>query len=394
MKSKHLYFLFLSLIISACSSRSGTDQLIDDNLQLAVQQYKYMGTLLPDGKLPKTYSGDTLITSGSDWWCSGFYPGALWYLYEYSNDESLKAEAIRSTGLLEKEQYNTSTHDLGFMLFCSYGNGYRLTQNPAYKEILLKGSASLCSRYNPVTGCIRSWSWGRWQFPVIIDNMMNLEMLTWAGRVSGDSTFHNIAVSHADKTMDNHFRPDYSCYHVVDYDTLTGVKIGGCTWQGHADSSAWARGQSWALYGYTMMFRETNKENYLAQACRIADFLLNHPYLPADKIPYWDYDAPDIPEAKRDVSAATIMASALVELSQYAKGEQSKNYLNTATTIISNLSTPAYRAEAGTNGGFILKHSVGGLPFNSEVDVPLTYADYYFIEALMRLRNLVMSDKR
>ncbi len=388
MKTKILCFLFLSFIISACSSRSGMDQLIDENMQLAMQQYKYMSTLLPDGKLPTTYSNDTLRTSGSGWWCSGFYPGTLWYLYEYSNDKSLKAEAIRSTGLLEKEQYNTRTHDLGFMLFCSYGNGYRLTQDPAYKEIILRGSASLASRYRPATGCIRSWSWGRWQFPVIIDNMMNLEMLTWASRESGDSTFHNIAVSHADKTMGNHFRPDYSCYHVVDYDTLTGVKVEGCTWQGYSDASAWARGQSWALYGYTMMFRETGNNNYLAQACHIADFLLNHPRLPADKIPYWDYDAPDIPNAKRDVSAAAVMASALIELSQFVKGELSKNYLDAAITIVSSLSTPTYRAEASTNGGFILKHSVGSLPANSEVDVPLTYADYYFIEALMRLKKL------
>ena len=315
MKFKFL-FPFLALTIVACTSHSDMDKLIDDNLQLAIQQYKYMSALLPPDRLPVTYTDSTLKTSGTGWWCSGFYPGSLWYLYEYSNDEALKTEAIRSTGLLEKEQYNTSTHDLGFMLFCSYGNGYRLTQNPAYKDIILTGSESLCSRYRPATGCIRSWNFGSWQFPVIIDNMMNLEMLMWAGRVSGNNKYHDIAVSHADKTIEN------------------------------------------------------------------------HPHLPADKIPYWDYDAPDIPEAKRDVSSATIMASALIELSQYTKGEQSKNYLNTAQTILKNLSTPVYRAEAGTNGGFILKHSVGALPFNSEVDVPLTYADYYFIEALMRLRNL------
>jgi len=407
LKSLHVFLLTFALgafsscfiamfalgAFSSCSDKQ--DKLIDENLQLAVQQYKYMSALLaqqPSGRLPQTYidSASRLRTSGTGWWCSGFYPGSLWYLYEYSNDEALKAEAIRSTELLEKEQYNKGTHDLGFMLFCSFGHGYRLTQNPAYKEIILNGSESLCSRYREAVGCIRSWDSNRdrWQFPVIIDNMMNLEMLAWVSRETGNNKYRDIAVSHANKTIENHYRDDYSCYHVVDYDTLSGVKRLACTAQGYSDSSAWARGQSWGLYGYTMFFRETNDAKYLEQACRVADFLLNHPNLPADKIPYWDYDAPNIPDALRDVSSAAIMASALIELSQHTQGEQSKTYLNTAKTILKNLSTPTYRAEVGTNGGFVLKHSVGSLPHNSEVDVPLTYADYYFIEALMRLKNL------
>jgi hypothetical protein len=348
-----------------------------------------MKKLLPADKMPRSYDSvkNELITSGTDWWCSGFYPGTLWYLYEYTKDEALKKEAIRSTALLEKEQYNKGTHDLGFMLYCSYGNGYRLTKNSDYKNVMIAGAKSLSTRFNPIIGCIKSWnSNSRWQFPVIVDNMMNLEFLCEMTKLSGDSSFYKIAVTHANTTMKNHYRSDFSSYHVIDYDTITGKKIKGYTAQGAFDESAWARGQSWGLYGYTMMYRETKKKEYLEFANNIAKFLLHHPNLPADKIPYWDYNATDIPTTYRDASAAAIMCSALLELARYADEKQCKEYLNTAVAIIKQLSS-SYKATENTNGGFLLKHSVGHLPAKSEVDVPLTYADYYFIEALMRYRE-------
>jgi rhamnogalacturonyl hydrolase YesR len=261
-----------------------------------------------------------------------------------------------------------------------------LTGDTAYRSIMLTGAESLISRFNPVTGCIRSWDSfkDKWQFPVIIDNMMNLEFLFWASQASGDSKYRDICISHADKTIRDFFREDYSSYHVVSYDLATGDVEVKNTHQGYADETAWARGQSWGLYGFTVMYRETKDVKYLEQAKLIAAFLMRHPNLPADKIPYWDYNAPDIPNALRDASAAAIMASALIEMSGYVDAALAKEYLDVAETQIRTLSSPEYFAEKGANGNFILKHGVGHMPNKSEIDVPLTYADYYYIEAMMR----------
>ena len=275
------------------------------------------------------------------------------------------------------------------MLYCSFGNGLRLTSDTLYKNILLEGAKSLITRYRPVVGCIQSWdSRMGWQCPVIIDNMMNLEFLMWAFKITGDSSYYNICVSHADTTINNHFRADFSSFHVVSYDTITGRVEKKQTHQGAADASAWARGQSWGLYGYTVMYRETGLERYLNQARKIADFLISHPNMPEDMIPYWDFNAPGIPDALRDASAAAIMASALIELSSFVENPDRDRFLLTAEKQLRLLSSPEYMAAEGENGNFILKHSVGSIPGNSEVDVPLTYADYYFIEALMRYRKI------
>ena len=371
-------------------------RLIDGSLRQAVNQYKVMMGRVPADRMPKTYYAmtDRLETSDVGWWTSGFYPGTLLYLYEYSHDTSLLREATARLLLLEKEQYNTGTHDLGFMMYCSYGNAIRLLDSPSYsfRNVLLNSARSLSTRFNPTVGCIRSWDSKPWKYPVIIDNMMNLELLFWASRVSGDSSFYHIAVTHANTTMRNHFRPDYSSYHVVDYDTATGAVLAKKTAQGYSDSSAWARGQSWGLYGYTVMYRSTHDPKYLAQAEHIAHFILSNPNLPTDKIPYWDYNAPGasgVPGGVlRDASAASVMASALIELSGYVAHEQGEAYLSVAEQIIVNLSSNNYKAVVGSNGGFLLKHSVGHLPARSEVDVPLTYADYYFVEAMLRYKAL------
>ncbi|MDR0394098.1 MAG: glycoside hydrolase family 88 protein [Tannerella sp.] len=343
------------------------------------------------GKLPRSFENEKLITSALGWWCSGFMPGTLWYLYEHTKDAKLLNYAETYTGRIEKEQYNKGTHDLGFMIYCSYGNGLRLTDHKAYIPIMMTGAESLITRYNPLVGCIKSWnSNDKWQFPVIIDNMMNLEFLLWASKQSGDPKFREICISHADKTIRNHFRVDYSSYHVVSYDTITGLPEKKNTHQGYSDESAWARGQAWGLYGFVVMYRETKKQAYLDQAKGIADFLVRHPNLPADGIPYWDFNAPDIPDAKRDASAGAIMASALIELSLYVDRESADEYIRIAETQLRTLSSPEYFAEKGTNGNFILKHSTGHLPGNSEVDVPLTYADYYYVEALLRYKNRIL----
>jgi hypothetical protein len=381
------------LFITACSKEKPFLKLIDESLRFSVNQYSRMYDIMKDkyDLLPRTIDASgNLITANSGWWTSGFFPGSLWYLYEFSGDEDLAEAAKDMTLRIEKEKRNKGTHDLGFMLYCSFGNGLRLTADTLYKNILLEGAKSLISRYRPVVGCIQSWdSRSGWQCPVIIENMMNLEFLMWAFKTTGDSTYYKICVSHSDTTIRNHFRADFSSFHVVSYDTVTGRVEKKQTHQGTADGSAWARGQSWGLYGYTVMYRETGLERYVNQAKKIADFLITHANMPEDMIPYWDFNAPGIPEALRDASAAAIMASALIELSSFVDKSDQDRYLLVAEKQLRTLSSPEYMAEKNRNGNFILKHSVGSIPGNSEVDLPLTYADYYYIEALMRYRKVL-----
>ncbi len=388
-----LLWLVLAIAVSCSSPRKSTDNLvsshaIQQNFHDAAAQYQIMMKALPPERFPKTYENDTLRTSGPEWWCSGFYPGSLLFLYEQTKDIQLYNEAMRMLELLEKEQYNTGTHDLGFMMYCSFGNALRIAPKPAYRSILLNSAKSLSTRFDPLVGCIKSWDSKPSDFLVIIDNMMNLELLFWATRETGDSSFYKIAVTHANTTIKNHFRPDFSSYHVVNYNALTGEVEERKTAQGFADSSAWARGQSWGLYGYTVMYRETKDKLYLDQANGIAHFILSHPNLPADKIPYWDFNAPNIPNALRDASAASITASALLELSRYVSNDTARQYQQAAETILRTLSSNEYKAGAGTNGGFILKHGVGHMPNHTEIDVPLTYGDYYFLEAMKRYKDL------
>jgi len=361
---------------------------IDSSFALGDEQYKMMAANLPADKFPKTYHPNTgkYEYSGSGWWCSGFYPGSLLYIYQQTKDPAILAEAERSLGVLAKEQFNKTTHDLGFMMYCSFGNALKTAPKPAYRDILINSAKSLASRFDPKVGCIKSWDGKKNEYLVIIDNMMNLELLFWATRETGDSSYYKIAVSHANTTMKNHFRPDFSSYHVINYNSTDGSVIQKKTAQGFADESAWARGQGWGLYGYTTMYRETKDKKYLDQAVHIAEFILNHPNMPADKIPYWDFNAPDIPNALRDVSAGSLMAAALLELSTYTDATLSKKYFTTAETMIRSLSAAPYIAAKGTNGGYILQHSVGHIPQKTEVDVPLTYADYYYFEAMKRYK--------
>ncbi|WP_299230314.1 glycoside hydrolase family 88 protein [uncultured Bacteroides sp.] len=366
--------------------------VVERGLQRSAEQSLLMASSLEnvEGKLPKSIKDGKLETSGYQWWCSGFFPGVLWYLYEYNPTAEMKKYAEMYTQRVEKAQFVTDNHDVGFMINCSYGNGYRLTGNKVYENTMIQAAKSLSTRYKPNVGLIRSWDFNKkiWQYPVIIDNMMNLELLMKVGKMVNDSTYINIALSHADNTMKNHFRPDYSCYHVVSYDTITGQPHIKQTHQGYADDSSWARGQAWAIYGYTMMYKESGKKDYLIQANNIAKYLMRHPKMPADKVPYWDFDCPDIPNTPRDASAAAIMASALIDLSQLNHDDFGNKCLAYAEDQIRSLTSPEYLAEKGTNCNFILKHSTGHKPGNSEVDVPLSYADYYYVEALMRLKNL------
>ncbi|MES2277199.1 MAG: glucuronyl hydrolase [Bacteroidota bacterium] len=363
-------------------------KLIAENMKLAERQYTLLSKQVPANMMPRTYQDGQNVNSNMVWWTSGFYPGTLLYIYEYTKNPAILAEAEKRMKSLEAEKTDTIDHDLGFKMFCSFGNAYRLTNNPQYKEVLMAAGQSLSMRFRPSIQSIQSWNKSaKFNCPVIIDNMMNLEMLEWDSRNGGPAKLGTIAVTHANTTLKNHFRKDYSSYHVVDYDLATGKIIKKATAQGAADSSAWSRGQSWALYGYTMMYRFTHDARYLKQARGIAQFIVHNPTLPADKVPYWDFNAPGIPNAMRDVSAASIYASALLELGQYTTGTEKQSYVKVAKTVLQSLSTDAYRAEGGENGGFLLKHSVGSIPNKTEVDVPLTYADYYFLEALLRYKK-------
>jgi unsaturated chondroitin disaccharide hydrolase len=398
MKKKTLILAgaLIGVLLASCSNNNDMmSSVIEKGLKRSIEQAEFMATSLMDqpDRLPKTTEKDgTLVTSDTHWWCSGFFPGTLWLLYETTGDEMLRKYAENYTMRIEKEQYTLDTHDLGFMMNCSFGNGYRITGNENYKKILLQSARSLATRYNENIGVIRSWdNKSKWMYPVIIDNLMNLELLENAYKLSQDSLFDKIANSHATVTITNHFRPDYSSCHVVDYDTLTNKALKMDTHQGYSSTSAWARGQAWGLYGYTMMYRETRNKKYLQQAINIAKFVLHHPNLPEDKIPYWDFDAPNIPNEPRDASAGAIIASALLELSQYVNDDKlSKEYQSVAAQQLRTLSSDEYLAAPRTNGGFILKHSVGNKPRNSEVDAPLTYADYYYVEALLRYKRLLL----
>ncbi|TDG36294.1 glucuronyl hydrolase [Pedobacter changchengzhani] len=384
----------LVFLISGCATKKITQNqtvlsTINQNFEDGKLQYEHMMTLLPKpDRFPQSYAKGKMITIPSGDWVSGFYPGSLLFLYKETGEQKLLTEARRIMVPLSKEQFNNTNHDVGFMLYDSFGNALKIDPKAGDKEVLINAAKSLSSRFSEKVGSIKSWdSKNPDDFLVIIDNMMNLELLFWATKETGDSSYYKIAVAHANTAMKNHFRPDYSSYHVVNYNPKTGEVVQKRTAQGYSDSSAWARGQAWGLYGYTMVYRETKDKKYLDQANHIAEFMLNNPNMPKDYIPYWDFNAPNIPNAYRDASAAAVMASGLLELYKYNTGAKAKKYYTVAETVIKNLSSPTYKAEIGTNGGFILKHSVGHFPGNGQVDVPLTYADYYFIEAMMRYKN-------
>lgn len=371
-------------------NREKMKNLIDEQFRFAATQYKVLAKNVPSHRMPKTYYAKTnkVETSDTKWWCSGFYPGALLYIYEYTKDPAILKEAENRLAILEPEKHYTGNHDLGFMMYCSFGNAYRITKKETYRPTIDTAAASLITRYRPNAKVIQSWNASKkWRGPVIIDNMMNLELLAWVTDNGGDKKYKEIAINHANTSLENHFRPDYSSYHVVDYDMNTGAVLKKGTAQGAADSSAWSRGQSWGLYGYVMMYRFTKDKRYLEQARHIASFILNHPNMPADMVPYWDFDVPVTPTTCRDASAAAVTASALLELGQYTSGKDRKTYVSAAETMLTSLSSPAYRAKQGENGGFLLMHSTGALPLKSEIDVPLTYADYYYLEALLRYKN-------
>lgn len=388
-------FFITSLFCLACQKQESMQELTARVFERAAAQMELMDKNLDSAAVsnpgvaiyPRSINKEgALWTSNYKWWCSGFYPGSMWYVYEYTGNEKIKELALKYQAGLEPLRFRKDDHDIGFQLMCSYGNCLRLTEDQTCVPVLIDGANSLASRFDPEVGCTRSWSFGKWSFPVIVDNMMNMELLLKAAELGGSDSLKNVALAHARTTMKNHFRDDKSCFHLVDYNPETGEVAGKQTVQGLADDSAWARGQAWGLYGFTMVYRFCKEQDILDHAIAIAEYLL--PRLPEDGVPFWDYDSAEIPNDVRDASAAAIMASGLIELSQYVDAEKAERYLATAEKMLRTLASEEYLCAEGEDYGFLLKHSTGNKNTDSEVDVPLTYADYYFLEALIRWSRL------
>lgn len=391
----------LAVMLGFCMCTHKPSGTLDVNKALdycAEQTQRTLTELKTDSGIDYTMMPRNIMADEHHWncrkatkeeWCAGFWPGVLWYDYEYTQDKHILEEAKKFTNSLEfLSQIPAYDHDLGFLVFCSYGNGYRLTKDPAYKKVILDTADSLATLFNPVVGTMLSWPREveprNWPHNTIMDNMINLEMLFWAAKNGGNPYLYDVAVSHADKTMKCQFRPDYTSYHVAVYDTITGNLIKGVTHQGYADSTMWARGQAWAIYGYTVVYRETKDPKYLDFAQKVTDVYLER--LPEDKVPYWDFSASGIPDAPRDASAAAVVASALLELSTYLPNGTGKRYKDAAIEMLASLNSDSY--QSGKSKPSFLLHSVGHWPAHSEIDASIIYADYYYIEALLRLKRL------
>lgn len=408
MMKRVLLLVAAALFVLACGAAEPMDKLTKRVFERARAQSLVIDQRLAPDKVPVTLENGEVKDGKLNGWTSGFYPGSLWYIYEYSGDPAVLEMAKRRTEALDSLLGMKTHHDIGFQVNCSYGNGYRLTSDPAYRDMIVAAANKLAGRFNPVVGCTMSWNPNeKWKFRVIIDNMMNLELLLNAARLSGNDSLKQMACSHANTTLKNHFRPDASSYHVVEYDPETGKVLKRHTHQGFCDESAWSRGQSWGLYGFTMMFRETGDTAYLNHAKRIAAYII--PMLPEDGVPEWDFNAPGTKRAfgmdakgapkpsvwkwkegdkvPRDASAAAVIASGLIELSTYCEGKERELYRSTAVKIMRTLASKEYLAEEGENGGFLLKHGAFNLHKWSGVDAPLNYADYYFLEALLRYKK-------
>lgn len=398
MKIRNLLWGIGVLILSSCAVEK--DEKLDVDSALAycdVQIHRALEKLEEGGKIDYSMQPRNILSDEKYWncrkvskeeWTGGFWPGILWYDYEATQNDTIRVLAEKYTESLELfSRIPAYDHDLGFLVFCSYGNGYRLTHNPVYRDVILATADSLATLFNPKVGTILSWPRNVEMLGghnTIMDNMINLEMLFWAAQNGGDRRLFDVAVSHADKTMENQFRPDYSSYHVAVYDTVTGKCIKKCTHQGYSDDSMWARGQAWAIYGYTVVFRETGNPKYLEFAEQLVDTYMKN--LPDDYVPYWDFNAPDIPNAPRDASAACVVASALLEMSGFYGNGKGEKYRKAAEKMLCSLSSDKYQSRE-RNVAFLL-HSTGHWPAKSEIDASIIYADYYYIEALMRLKRL------
>ncbi len=394
---KKLYVCMILCCLFACGQQVPTLDT-EQQLDYCEQQVNRALAALQDSDFsmePRNIlSGDTAWNcrkACAEEWCSGFWPGILWMDYSVTKDEKVRKAAEGYTDVLSflgsKPAYD---HDLGFLVITSFLKGYEQTGSEQYKQIILNAADTLATLYNNKVGTILSWprhvkDYGGHN--TIMDNMINLELLFWAAENGSNKQLKDIAIHHADTTMRYHFREDGSCYHVAVYDTLTGEFIKGVTHQGYADSSMWARGQSWAIYGYTMVYRFTHEQRFLDFAQKVTDIYLKRLQETSDDwVPLWDMDDPRGLEAPKDASAACVVASALLELSQYVDKEKGKAYYEDAVKMLTDLSSEKYQSRE-KNVSFLM-HSTGHHPAGSEIDASIIYADYYYLEALLRLRDI------
>ncbi len=389
MHKKHHFKLLILLVGLLISCNSEKKKSINPEKGLENRYVKLLNYKVDSLSFPRSMSlnPEEVHKVPSKDWTSGFFPGSLWQIYKLTGDEKYKEKAKEWTALMENQKYNDKTHDMGFKIYCSFGEGLKVEDNQFYKDVIVESAKTLSTRFNKKVGSLRSWDFNSdiWEFPVIVDNMLNLELLFEATKISGDSTYHKIAETHAITTLKNHFRPDNSIYHVVVYDTITGVAKMKVTHQGFNNESTWARGQGWGIYGYTMAYRYTKNPAFLKQAEATAKFYMEHENLPEDGVPYWDFNDPAIPNAPRDASAAAVVTSALYELYGFTKNIV---YLDFSNKVLGNLNSSKYILDTKVNGPFILNHSTGNWPKNDEIDEPISYADYYFLEALLRKKAL------
>jgi len=386
--SNFALILGFALLVTACKSginsptkntSAAADNLLETRYKMLLA-YRVDSMSMPRSMNIKT---NEIKKVPSRDWTSGFFAGNLWQLYRLTGNSEYKKQAEKWTPFSKKESVNRNSHDVGFKVYCAYGEALKVENKQEYKDVIIKGAETLCTRFDAKVGAIRSWDFNKeiWDYPVIIDNMMNLELLFEATKLSGNKKYQDIAIQHANTTLKNQFRNDNSCYHVIDYNPTTGAVRKKTTLQGYNDHSVWARGQGWAVYGFTMSYRYTKDPAYLKQAEATAKFFMTDKKLPEDGIPYWDFRDPAIPNSARDVSAATVMASALYELYGYTKNN---SYLAFANKIIATLHSDKYILDPKINAPFIFDHSTGNWPKHDEIDEPIIYADYYFLEALLR----------
>ena len=388
-KINSLFFILIVTIVNFnCQSQNNSNNF-PLKKEINARFLKLLDFPIDSTAIPRTMnvaSGKVKTVPSKDW-TSGFFAGNLWQIYQLTGDVRFKEKAALWNAFIEKEKFNGKTHDMGFKVYCSFGKGMLVEKNEKYKAIIIKSAQTLITRFNPKIGAIRSWDHNKekWDFPVIIDNMINLELLFEASKLSGDNSFKDIAIKHANTTLKNHFRKDNSCFHVVDYDTITGAVRSRGTHQGFNDQSSWARGQSWAVYGFTMAYRYTKNKEFLKQAEATAKYYINNKNMPVDGIAFWDFNDTSIPNSPRDASSSAVMASALIELYSFTKN---KTYLNYANKVITTLSTDNYLLNESVKGPFLLDHSTGNWPKKDEIDQPIVYADYYFLEAIIRKQAL------
>lgn len=359
----------------------------EDKLNRTLIELNYNPSLHPSQTVRETGKWDESKLDRYEW-TSGFFSGTLWHMYMITGDENWKEYADMWTADLEDAATISYDHDTGFRIFNSFGNGYKLLKNRSYYKVLLRGANTLSSRYNPTIGAIKSWDWIG-NFPVIIDNLMNLELLFWTAETIENNELYNQALSHADLSLTHHMREDGSTYHIVDFSddgsVIEKFTTQGCnsTAPGCGDKSVWARGQAWAVYGFTMIYRFTKEERFLEAAIKASDYFIEN--LPDDRVPIYDFLEPVPSVRTKDASAAAIVASGLFELYSYTKNVL---YFNTAVDILESLTSDNY-ATINSDSNAILKKST---IHRGKGNVGTSYADYYYLEAIIRYMEQVQFD--